>query len=506
MSTESKAKEKLPTGRNRMKGLPGIIFHIFLAGVVIFYTGCHEDRETVATASRELAAKLFSESRTAPVQKNEAAIRSKILYLDASRSIKGFAGKDDVFQKVTEKFGNEGFQLFKYGSNQKGEMVTEAAIFGQELNKPDFYNLSNNPDEKLIESLKEKSPDRLFVLLTDGVYSQHQGNSSSVVFKPITDWLGAGRAFGIFVFRSSFDKEVYSEKLCLAEGGNRLGGTGKSAKKAGNNCWVPLDKPVSRPFYAFVFSPTVEDYKMLRQQFKKDFPEMRSFLFGERSLSVTRLEMPEDSTIFDEAKPSDTEYYWQMFNAELFQKSAGPDAAASLTYLVDLEIDPELPVRSLDFRLRDTAYYRYNEAAATFEKTDSPSVKLSVKPATESTPFENSGTRNRGLPNPDAPAADSNRENSKPEQANGAARRQFVLAVPRDDSARFGFYTFQFRAVLEEMEEIVEQLSTTDDSVSSAADKTYRFRNLIEALINYELENQLVNKRAASFFMTLNYR
>ncbi|MCA1613068.1 MAG: hypothetical protein LC800_02705 [Acidobacteria bacterium] len=374
------------------------------------------------------------------------------------------AGNRTRFDEVLDSIGDHmpGCLLFKFG--QAGEtppqnpaQLMSPARFVSELHNPAFYNLTYNPDDRLVEFLAAEEQPVRSVLITDGVYSQAEGGTTPPVVNAMQKWMQRGRSLGIFVFRSRFSGRFYSE---VQRG--------------------MLPRPVtveSRPFYAFVFSPTVQGIKELQERLEPRFREMRAYIFSPEAIDTIIDWEQRPGELSLSARPPAKPYYWQMFNERLFARREPP----ALTYTLRSTLAQTYPAAA--FRTDTvTEYHRW--ARTDFKKEESlpGGFALTVVPQTAATGA--GGTEGAA---PLAPSGDV----------------QFTLRLSPDRGSDFGFYHVRLNLGLSDLRPEILALSTRDDRNAVDADKTYRFYEFMYALTNMHFKTQLAGKSSKSLFVTV---
>lgn len=422
--------------------------------------GCRKETQ-VAQASQSLASKITLEGGVpaAGARAGPEAEESRV-YLDASISMSGFVGAGDrtQFDEVLDSIGDHmpGCLLFKFG--QAGEtppqnpaQLMTPARFVSELHSPAFYNLTYNPDDRLVDLLAAEEHPVRSVLITDGVYSQAEGGTTPPVVNAMQRWMQRGRSLGVFVFRSRFSGRFYSE---VQRG--------------------MLPRPVtveSRPFYAFVFSPTVQGIKELKEKLEPRFREMRAFILSPEAMDAV-IDLPQrQKELALSATPPAKSYYWQMFSEKLFAQREPP----ALTYTLRPTLAETYPAAA--FRTDAfTEYYRW--ARTEFKKEESTPGGFALTVA------------------PRAGGGD----------AGGAAQSgdvQFTLRLSPDRGSDFGFYHVRLNLGVSDLRPEILALSTRDDRNAADANKTYRFYEFMYALTNVHFKTQLAGKSSKSLFVTV---
>lgn len=460
-------------------------------------------------------------------------VRERRLYIDASKSMTGFAGQGGDFDKFLSEIGYalSDPRVYKFGSRTGGaspkydELIMPAAL-GQEQKSPAFYNLTNNPDDVLFAELSRTGKDSLSVYVSDGVYSASDAKAGSKVITPLLEWLSSGRVLGIFVLRSRFKGSFYTEKLC--------------SETHGRQCWLPEVDVPRRPFYAFVFSPDEYTFRNLQRELEGKFKDMRTFVFSDAVVASEGFSLPEEDSIYDSGKQSEG-YYWQMFTPRLFSAQNPAKLSFALSYVVD----GEYPLGKISPRVA-AKYYLWDEARGGFGDSDIPAGFKTLPPeddpdqlptageeptgrvgkgfapgvqtaalvagAFQSSPTAGEPPRNRNT----APQRGDKRQTDKPApktpppapsltppDAGGTQTAKFRLQIPRDPRGFYGLYHLRISIEVDRANAFIEGLSTDDDSTEAQADRTYRFAQVIKALLGAHLRGRLASHMAPPLFLTI---
>lgn len=429
---------------------------LLLAVSIMFLPGCWT-KTKVVTASKDLAIVITSSRNSISQIKGRVEGNERRVYIDASLSMGGFVNprNHSTFDELINELGDvlPGCSLHKYGQRgpQPPENVSDLTTsvgFGSELHHPSFYNLSYNPDDRLIDELANEGSSSgpvLSVLLTDGVYSESQGSTSPPVVGAIQKWMEQGNAFGILIFKSAFNGRFYSERLRAV---------------------LPNVSVEQRPFYAFIFSPTTQGVNDLRDRLKRRFADVNSIVFSSDAVSTAITLPAKTPTLYTSSNPPTTPFHWQMFDDSLF----GKRASASLGYQLNYLVSPDYPIAEFNTNLV-AEYYRWQQVQ--FKKLDG------------------------GAPD----GFSSKVEAIKKDGPN--ATLSVTVTLPRDPSSDFGFYDFKFVTSVKELRSDILDLSTRDDSTRENANKTYRFYELISALTEVHFKSALASRTAPALFITV---
>jgi hypothetical protein len=404
----------------------------------------------VAEKSREQSLTL-ARAQTTPAAgpSPTTVIEEQRVYLDVSLSMKGFAQapRSSTFHELLDAIGDAmpNCQLYRFG--QKGNVAPEnigelfeRTSFGLDLHRPEFYNLSFNPDDRLIAHLTGEERPVLSVLITDGVYSEQRGSTAPPVIQAIQKWMEGGKVFGIFSFDSPFSGPFYSERT--------------------RKFLPPLNVP-ARPFHAFVFSPTEKAFRELQRQLQQRFPSARVILFSDGAASCA-VSLPEKVRgLYSTAKPPNVPYQWQMFDEKLLAQGN----PAVLRYGVKYESSQEYP--AADFKPEVSAdYYRWERGEFKSAGGTPNGFKADVEPA-------------------------------------GPGEHQLIINFPRDSGTDYGFYHLKANAEIGGLRPEILERSTRDDSQPEHANRTFRFYEFVDSLARGHFRARVAPRLASSFFVTI---
>lgn len=453
--------------------------NISLVCLMLFAASCGEHSKA-AVASCDLAEQVTQSSLTAGPARPSTADERRV-YLDASASMAGFVNQSSysTFDYFIEEIGNAlpGCHLYKYGQGGQQSLKSEGDLlrqisFGRELHNSSFYNLIYNPDDLLIEKLAIEEQPAFSVLITDGVYSESLGKTSPPVVDAIKKWLQKGRTLGVLILKSSFKGALYSER-----------------KRA-------MLKPVSisaRPFYAFVFSPTEQEFRDLQEKLQGRFPDMQTIMFSGNALSCAINFAEDQDWIYSSVQPPDASYYWQMFSSGIVEQ----DSSGIARYNFKARFSPEYPVEEFKLNVA-TDYYRWEQGQFTKIDNGLPSgFEVKAKSILENTEPELKQTQN-------IIASETNDVGSlMPEDGSPDSPSNLVVRLPRDMSSDYSLYHLSLNLSVKSLRKSILDLSTRDDSVPENASKTFRFFELITALTDVHLKAQLAAKTSQSLFVTV---
>lgn len=376
------------------------------------------------------------------------------VYIDSSLSMKGFVNAENhsTFDELLDEMGNvlPGCRLYKYGQTggsppeKLSDLFTQVG-FGRELHTSSFYNLSYNPDDRLIDAFANEDQPTLSVLITDGVYSEPQGSTSPPVVDAIQKWMERGRVVGILAFKSSFNGPLYSER---------------------RRAMMPVLSVESRPFYAFVFSPSEQAFTDLEEKLRTRFSDVKSILFSNEIASISITVPSGAKGLYSSKTPPEVPFYWRMYDPDFFSRNP-----ASINYNIKYSISPSYPARQFKADLRPD-YYRWEQNK--FRRIEGG------PPAGFGYAAEPNGTS-------EATISSSN----------------FVITFPRDSIGDYGFYDLQVSTSVRSIRSEILDLSTRDDSLRENANKTYRFFEFITSVTEVHFKSQLAAKLSPAIFVTI---
>ncbi|HEX7316655.1 MAG TPA: hypothetical protein VF297_22325 [Pyrinomonadaceae bacterium] len=456
--------------RKASKAGPGlcVVRAAALAVLLLSPSGCGPN---VAQASRDLAKKItLAGTRPAPPpETGEPAPRR--VYLDASLSMRGFAAFEEgtTFGTLVEGLGDDlpGCQLYKYGQRGRGPApdgaaLIQAARFGRELRRPQFYDLDYNPDDRLLTQLAEEESPAFSVLITDGVYSVPDGATSPPIVEAVNKWFDRGYAFGIFVFKSPFRGTIYAE--------NRPVG-------------VPNVSVGERPFYAFVLSPSERELNAFWQKLHQRMPQARAILFSDSSV-VTKVDFSERTKgTYSFQRPPGAPYHWHMLDADAF----GDGGRAAVDYVVSYIVAPDYPVSEFRFDLAAT-YYRW-DGNRFVEVKGGPAAGFDHK-------FGEVTMQDASAAEPATRPGAEGQRTAKP-------KPNLKIVYPKDPEGAYGFYHLRLVGSPKSLRTDIRDLSTRDDTDPRNAGSTFRFYELVNAITEIHFGRLRAAKNSPALFVTI---
>jgi hypothetical protein len=390
------------------------------------------------------------------------------VYIDASLSMKGFANvsTSTPYARLIEGLGYDldGAAVYKYGQQGSQEprgvagLITQSA-FGRDLTSPGFYDRDFNPDAILISHLASEEHPAFSVLITDGVYSVRGGNNSSQVVEAIGKWLDRGGTFGIFAFKSPFRGNIYAESRPIV---------------------IPDASEAARPFYAFVFSPTIKELRNLEEKLRARSLDPLPLVFADNVVNMSA-DFDEAATrgTYSYARPPDEPYHWHMLSAEIF----ADHNPSPIGYRVSYRHALDYPASS--FRIDLSAdYYRWNKNTTSFDKVaEGPPRDLRFK-------IDEGGLREPG-------------EESGDRRGGGESAPNLTVFFPKDGSSDYGFYHLRLLLSPKDLRPEIQALSTYNDDDRGEAKKTYRFYDLVAALTQFHFNRRLAPRITPPLFVTI---
>jgi hypothetical protein len=433
---------------------------------LLLVSSCGRNYSTVAEQSEKLADQLFVHPQ--PQQSGAVSVERRV-YIDHSESMRGFVGNPAMATRTTfDDFIDAlpdvlpGCSVFRYGQqrrqNQLATNLSDIAIqveFNRQLHNRELYGLEYNPDGSLIRGLVAEQRPVLSILVTDGVESDSHGTINTVVVDAIKAWMSEGKVFAILALKSRFSGRFYSESH------------GKMLNE------VSVD---ARPFYAFVFSPNLRELEDLQEKLARRFPQILEIVFSDNSISG-HIELPtENGASYANNQPPNKPYYWQMLSKGKLE----PNSEVPFAYKFTYDINPSYPMKSLGMRLT-FKLHRWDASGEQFQQ-EPVVLPINIKFGSE---IERSG-----------------------EPAEGATIKQSFLLTPQwlsdaNDQSDYSFYSVEQSPYIKEIRDEIAALSTRDDSTTASADKTYRFQELIFALLDVHLKDCLIPRMSQYLFITV---
>jgi hypothetical protein len=447
-----------------MRFPPVLMLRFFMMSAVLFFSGCvRSGKPEIARQSIELADRLTPNSLASVT---DVPSKSQHIYIDSSWSMKGFISKGKpggrtAFDEFIDVMPDvlPGCEVYRYGQagqenapvNNLNQIVVKTE-FDAKLHDPTTYQLTYNPDDALLRHLVSQQEPGLSLLLTDGVESDRNGQVNTVVVDSIRSWMAQGKIFAILVMRSRFSGKFYSERQRKMLEGE-----------------VTVE---DRPFYAFVLATSKREFDDLTEKLRRRFNDMQVISFSDDTISC-RVELPaETNASYANEAPPGKPYYWQMLTAKDVQSP--PDAP--LVYKFIYEINAAYPIKSLGIHFR-SMLYRWDSTRKQFEQ--------------EASPFADNLNAAAG------------------EEADAQAHRVQSFSLPAGPflqagiSEDYDFYSIEPTIYVKEVADDVGALSARDDSTQATANKTYRFQELVLALVDVHLKDRLLPRVSSFLYLTI---
>ncbi|HKU76919.1 MAG TPA: hypothetical protein VJR02_23615 [Pyrinomonadaceae bacterium] len=408
---------------------------------------------TVPQKSRALAQVLekSSEEKRATQSLSMGNSRAKV-YLDASLSMAGYVtGQPDnqtKFDNFIDRLGDylPGCRIFKFGQGESQELLSPAN-FDRSIHAPGFYSLTYNPNDALIRQINSDEEVAFSVIVTDGVQSDDPGQGNPPVVEAIVEWLKKGGAFGIFVLRSGFKGPFYSEHV---------------------RDWIRNENGssqfdiASRPFYAFVLSPTQHEFDELRVKILRDFPDTSVIVTGQNSVTCDIKDATNGPKPYGKGAPQ-----WRWFKDPF-----GRNPTAKWDHSVQCKLDPEYPAGRLSLTAQATTYpWNGNDFGSS-----------------------------------EAPAAIGSKflyEELEDEASLAAQSFLLKLTLVPDARSKITFYRIRSDASLSDLRNEIRSLNTEDDSDPRDVEKTYRLSSLLIALTEAHLKAFVREQSLPRLYLTV---
>lgn len=429
----------------------------------------------------------FADSLNPPADKNESTDKPSNLqrvFIDSSLSMSGFVGQNassrTTFDELIDSMPDvlPGCSVYRYGQAGNADQgtadpaqVISAAEFDGRLHDSSTYHLGFNPDDVLIRYLISQKRPELSVILTDGVESDRNGQINTVVVDSLKTWIKAGNLFGILVFKSRFSGQFYSER---------------QRKMIGN---IAAE---NRPFYAFVMATSRREFDDFVEKLKRRFGGLEVILFSDDAIKST-VELPVDSNSnYANEAPPNKPYYWQMVTASNLRpeetpkaqngdatpakvNSPTPETAIALGYRYRFEISKSYPVKTLGFRLT-VGEHGWDQTQKTFQREASTAAKnvtiTDVKQAREGDATIEIFTVTTGA----------------------------IFRLEADGD--YQFYAVEASVYVKDVADDVASLSTRDDSTAENANKTFRFQELVLAILDVHLKERILPRSLPRLYLT----
>ena len=209
--------------------------------------GCSKDRRAAMEASKTVLKGHLEATQSDKGGADQIEETRFAIYIDASLSMQGYArcrAEESEFSRIlgeaTAYFRTP--QVMRFGQVRGRPSADFTPVqANRDIGCPDFYTLSQNPDQELYRRVRDKEPGVVSIYFTDGVLSDETGLLPTATTDELMRWLDQGGRLGLAVFRATYQGRLWSEQ---------------------RGSWVP-DGPrewtgtvPERPFYAFIFART----------------------------------------------------------------------------------------------------------------------------------------------------------------------------------------------------------------------------------------------------------
>ena len=433
---------------------PRTVIALF-AALSVAFSACSGEVDRVIDASQSLSREISSRpsSSTASPPTGVAntfpplylpPLKGKpILYIDATRSMAGFAGDgtptnfDLVLDRLTTDLSIT--RVHRFGKHRDTGLLHEEPL-GRNVHQSAFYDRLQNPDFVLYQAFLADSLKRTHIYLTDGVLSAEHGENPAAVVDALKTWLEQGRALAILAFRSRFAGSAWSEQQK-----NMIG-------------YVEVD---DRPFYFFVFAPSESVMDSLLSQ-------LSSRLRGEATLlrfspdaigcGVRKAPLP---VITEMTTPP-----WVMLPPDTYRAMTPENPGIVAYYTCDINEAYPLKTVRPDLNVRYRQWMGSTFTAARDELSAGTHFRI------------NSTVTPTGI------------------------EAQIVAGLADDPLTRFGFFELALLYDPGVLKAAVESLSTDTDAHPKDFSQTYRFSWIVEQLVRHQFLRQ---RTPTLFFMTVQY-
>lgn len=453
-------KELLPNNwLNEWKQVVGARY--FLIGVLVILcpllASCKDQRTLVSESSLDFSDKLYAKI-SAPGT-GQVQSKKKCVYVDFTESMQGFInpGSTSAFSTFLKTMPGTlpGCLVYKYGLKTRGQSVEtindliEETEFDQSLDDPTLYTWDNNPDYRLFQEIVNGKPDDFSVVITDGVQSGPKDEVNTLAAEAIRKWINSGKIFAILINRTQFDGRFFS--MC---------------KKPSPGFLDEKVQTDQRPFFAFVFSPNQAELSNFINGLKQKFPNMLDLVFSDEAIQGA-IELPTGiQASYDYVSPTGINkrpYYWQMIQSSGLASESEPDPVVKFHYL----ISSNYPVKSFHIRFA-RKYSGWNSDSFSPTETIFPEmIERDLK---------------------------ANLECSIPLKS----------LINQQQAEPFGFVQVeQTPFAIELRNDLLMTLSTNDDSNLEEKDKTYRFADLVNAIVNSHMSDRVFPARSSRLYLTV---
>ncbi len=406
-----------------------ILSSLVAASLVV---GCSKDEGAAMEASKDVLKEHLEAA--SPETGGEALVEETefAIYVDASLSMQGYArcGADEsefsrILGEATAYFRTP--QVIRFGQARGRPSADFTPVQAtRDIGCPSFYTLSQNPDQELYRRVREEEPGAISVYFTDGVLSDQTGLLPTATTDELMRWLDQGGRLGLAAFRATYQGRLWSEQ---------------------RGTWVPdgsrdwNETVPDRPFYAFVFARTEEALQETLRELQR--------IGRDNWVGGLRFGPWASSCEFDAA-------------SGVFQR------------------DGELPWVALRFRRNP------NELDVGTVRCPLPAYS-----ALESISVEFTSDYLRWVSGSleGAPTLAGAQFRTDPSVGSGLLELPLRLSTPEDRGARYGFHLTRIQAATGAPVAWVSDLDTDSDAEPEQANRTFRFRWVVDVLIAREVEH-----------------
>lgn len=424
------------------KAHPVLVWLLLSVGAVSL--GCDGSISSVERESRQAAVEWTAAADSSAVMDSVApqgagGIR---LYIDASRSMSGFAGCvetptrfNTLLDRLTSDLAITRAVRFGERTAGSGQPFEEVAL-SRAVHCSQFYDRLQNPDFALYNAAMADSTGATFLYLTDGVQSDWTGPNPGPSIGALRDWVQADRTLAILSFRSEFNGPAWSEQR----------------QRMLQRVSVP-----DRPFYLFILAPDDTSVDgLLRRLSRAVLTDAHLIRFGTDRVHCESSAADKLPKYRQTSVPP-----WAMVRHDALARTN-----SILKY--QCQIAPEYPVASVQPQV--TMLYRaWSGNAFNDSRELLPGTSLSGDSVDTSADGSTAVLQGR---------------------------------LPFDNAARFGLYQMKLSAEAGALRPEVEALSTDSDASADGFGQTYRFSWMIEHLVRVDIARQAWSP----FTLTVQYR
>jgi hypothetical protein len=329
---------------------------IFLA---VSLAACGGDMVDVMDASKQAVAE---DRKAAPSPPPRGEVGQVLLVVDDSASMAGFVAPEGrprtrfstTLGQISSHLGTPEVATFRQPAAASSSTTLESLLephpggIGRSFETPASYCGSHNPDDRLFRAVVAEGA-RSLVFLTDGVFSAPEAAGVLPVVAALEEAIAQGWSVGILPLDSQYHG-IPCDRCGLACGARRVFHSESRVLSGGSGSLSPMvcDEVGSRPFYAFVLSPSDAVFESLRDFARAHLQMVEGFLFSRRGGAVflqsaswsASIEPGEDADAAEAPLiDGDTKLSWLMV-----------DRSGLLTLGLDYALAPTLPAQALQWR------------------------------------------------------------------------------------------------------------------------------------------------------------